>query len=76
MTILKDVLSELFGMFVADARLTVAILATVAISTLLIDATGLPALAGGVVLLLGCIAVLFSSVRREAARRASEPPES
>ncbi len=69
MSILKDVLLELFSMFIADVRLTGAILATVVISALLIDATRLPPLAGGVVLLLGCIAVLFLSVRREASRK-------
>ncbi len=69
MNILKDVLSELFSMFVADARLTAAILATVAIAALLINATDLPSLAGGAVLLLGCVAVLFLSVRHEAAQR-------
>ena len=75
MSILKDVLSELFGMFVADARLTTAILAIVAIAAVLIDATPLSELAGGAVLLVGCIAVLFASVRREAARQAAQQPE-
>ncbi len=69
MNILKDVLLELFSMFVADARLTAAILAIVAITALLIGATGLSPLVGGLFLLLGCIAVLFLSVKREAARR-------
>ena len=32
MNILKDVLSELFSMFVGDARLTAAILAVIAVS--------------------------------------------
>jgi hypothetical protein len=69
MTILKDVLAEIFSMFVADARLTAAVLATVAFSAAMIRATGLPALAGGTFLLLSCLAVLVLSVRREAARR-------
>ena len=72
MNILKDVLSELFSMFVADARLTSAILATVVVAALLIDVIRLPNLVGGVVLLVGCIAVLFLSVKREATRRASQ----
>lgn len=72
MNILKDVFSELFSMFVADVRLTAAILATVALAAILINATSLPPLAGGLLLLLGCIAVLFLSVRREARRRAAE----
>jgi len=67
--ILKDVLSELFGMFVTDVRLTVAILATVSVAALLINATHLPPLTGGAILLLGCVTVLFFSVRREAVQR-------
>ncbi len=75
MNILKDVLSELFSMFVADARLTGAILVTVVGAALLIDLIRLPNLVGGAVLLVGCIAVLFLSVKREAARRASQRVE-
>lgn len=71
MSILKDVLSELFGMFVADARLTVSILAVIGAAALLINATSLRPLTGGAFLLLGSIAVLFLSVRREAFRRSS-----
>lgn len=44
MNILKDVLSALFSMFVADARLTATILATVALAAVLIDTTSLPPL--------------------------------
>ena len=71
MSILKDVLRELVGMFVADVRLTAAILAMVVVAALLIGATGLPALAGGGFLLVGCLAVLVRSVRREAVRRSA-----
>jgi len=74
MNILKDVLSELFSMFVADARLTASILAIVVVVALLIKWTSMPQLAGGLLLLLGCIAVLLSSIYREANRRRS-PPE-
>jgi len=69
MNILKDILSELFGMFVSDARLTAAILALVLLAAALIAGTALPPIAGGILLLLGCIAVLVLSVRREARRR-------
>jgi hypothetical protein len=72
MNILKDVLSELFSMFVADARLTIAILLIVAITSLMVGATVLSPLVGGLFLLLGCVAVLFLSVRREATRRLRE----
>ena len=66
MNILKDVMSELFSMFVADARLTAAMLAVVAVAALIIDATNLPSLYGGIFLLVGSIATLLFSVRREA----------
>jgi len=69
MNILKDVFAELFKMFVGDVRLTAAILATVLAAAALIDLTRLPPLAGGVALLVGCLAVLVISVLREARRR-------
>jgi len=69
MSILKDVLEELFKMFVSDVRLTLAILTTVLAAAALIDLTILPPLAGGAVLLVGCIGVLLISVLREARRR-------
>jgi hypothetical protein len=69
MSILKEVLAELFKMFVADARLTVAILITVLISAGLMMVPDLPALMGGLFLLVGCIGVLVASVLREARRR-------
>lgn len=71
MSIFKDVLSELFSMFVADAWLTAGILAIVVIAALLIGATSLPPLVGGGFLLLGCIGVLFLSIRRAAVRAMS-----
>lgn len=81
MTILKDVLAELFGMFVADARLTMAILVVVATSAGLIDIAGVAPLVGGSVLLTGCLCVMVAAVlwsaRREAARsdRVAHPPK-
>ena len=76
MNILKEVLSELLSMFVADARPAAAILVIVVIAALLINATSLPTLAGDVIFLVGCVIVLFLSVRREAARRATHSSES
>lgn len=66
MTIAKDVLSELFSMFVSDARLTGAILGSVLIAAVLISATRLPPLVGGIFLVLACLGVLVQSVRRAA----------
>ncbi len=66
MSILKDVFSELFSMFVGDARLTVSILILVGIVALLVRSLALPTLASGAVLLIGCLAILIESVLREA----------
>lgn len=76
MSILRDVLSELFKMFVSDARLTASLLGLVVIVSLLIEATPLPPLAGGGVLLLGSIAILVASVRRAARQRTPSPRRS
>lgn len=70
MSILKDVLSELFKMFVGDAWLTATILAMVLGVAALIDGTSLPPLVGGLLLLADCIAMLVLSVGREARQRA------
>ena len=59
MSILKDVFSELFGMFVADIRLTAAILAVVALTALFAPVS--PALAGAF-LTLGTLAVILAAV--------------
>ena len=68
MTMLKDVLAELIGMFLGDARLTAAILVVVALSAALIDIAGLEPLIGGGVLLVGCLMVVVESVRRSGRR--------
>lgn len=76
MTILKDVLRELFSMFVSDARLTAAIMAVVLVTAAITGVTELPQPAAGVFLLFGCIAVLVLSVRREAQARRSQQDQS
>jgi len=68
MSILKDVLTELFGMFVADARLTVAILCVVALTAALIDLAGIAPLIAGIVLLAGCLGVMMAAVLLAARR--------
>jgi len=66
MTMLKDLASELIGMFVAEKRLAIAVLATVAVTGSLVDFAGLDPLVGGTVLLLGCLILLIESVCRAA----------
>lgn len=68
MTILEDVLAELIGMFLGDARLTAAILIVVALSAALIDVAGVEPLIGGGVLLVGCLVLVVESARRSGRR--------
>jgi hypothetical protein len=71
MTVLGDVFKELFGMFVADARLTLAILLLVGVVAGLVSAfPAVPYLTGGV-LLFGFVAILVEAVVREARRARS-----
>jgi len=69
MTILRDVLAELFGMFVGDARLTAAVIVVVGVVAAMIDLGDVPPLIGGGVLLVGCLVVLIGAVLRAAHRQ-------
>lgn len=75
MTILRDVLAELIGMFISDARLSAAILAIVAGTAILIEIGRVEPLIGGGVLLIGCLVVLLAAVRQAALRAADPEPE-
>ena len=66
MTVLKEVVAELIGMFVAERRLTIAVLTVVAMAGCLVDFTDLDPLVGGSVLLFGCLILLVESVCRAA----------
>jgi hypothetical protein len=65
MEIIKDVLAELFSMFVTDARLTLATIILVAVVAILILALHVNSLVGGLVLLLGCFAIVIEATIRE-----------
>jgi len=69
MSLIREVIGELAGMFLADARLSGATLALVALVAVLLLALPLPALLGGALLLFGCLAVLVEATLREARRR-------
>ena len=69
MTTLKELAGELISMFFGETWLTVALLALVAVTGLLIDFAGLDELVGGAILLFGSLILLVASVYR-AARRA------
>ena len=70
MDIIKDVLAELFSMFVTDARLTLATLALVALAAVLILVFKIDPLIGGGVLLVGCFAIVIEATIRETKSRA------
>ncbi len=69
MTVLEEVARDLAGMFVADARLTAAVLAVVALSWAALDVARAPGLVGGALLVFGSLAVLLASVVSAARRR-------
>lgn len=75
MNLLKDVIAELIGMFVGDARLSAAVLVVVALAAAIVRFAGVDPLYGGGVLLAGCLLVVVEGVRRGARRLtpASEP---
>ena len=74
MSLLKEVGAELISMFFGDARLTIALLLLIAVAGALIELTGIDPLVGGIVLILGCPALLIANLRRE--RRAIAPSRS
>ena len=69
MTLISEVLAELLGMFLADIRLTVAILALVASDGTAIGLHAVGPMAGGGILLAGCLVLLVASVAWAARKR-------
>lgn len=72
MSILKDMFAELFGMFVSDVRLTLAILGVVAMSAVMLNIAEVRPMIVGAALLLGNLGVLVAGVT-VAARRERRP---
>jgi hypothetical protein len=62
MNIFKEVMAELISMFVADVRLTLAILGVVALAAGLIKTVNVAPLIGGAFLLAGCLGVTVAAV--------------
>jgi hypothetical protein len=60
---------ELLKMFLADARLTAAILVLVGIVALMLRFSGVDALVGGAVLLIGSLFILVAAIVRETRQR-------
>lgn len=66
MTMVRDLLKELIGMFLADAKLTLATLLLVALVAVLVAASRIGPLLGGGLLALGCLAILVEAAGRDA----------
>ena len=69
MEIIKDVLLELFSMFVTDMRLTLTTLGLVLLAAILILALQVNTLIVGLILLLGCFAIVIEATVRETKAR-------
>ncbi|ESY83806.1 membrane protein [Mesorhizobium sp. LNHC221B00] len=68
MNAVRLIAKEFFGMFVDDGNLALLALVLVAAVVAAVKLLALPPLIGGVLLLVGCLAVLLHSVRRAARR--------
>jgi hypothetical protein len=66
MSLIRLVAMEFFGMFVYDGNLALLSLVLVAAVAAAVKLLALPPLLGGVLLLVGCLAILLQSVRRAA----------
>jgi hypothetical protein len=65
----RAVFRELFGLFVDDGSLALAIVAVVMLAAICLALIPDAPLAAGAILLLGCIGVLSANVARAARRR-------
>ena len=68
MKVLRLILRELVGMFIDDGSLATLALVLIVAITAAVKVLALPPLAGGVLLLAGCLAILLYSVGRAARR--------
>ena len=71
MKLIRATLAELIGMFIDDGQLALTLVALIVVVTLLVKAMGIGPLAGGLLLLAGCILLLLESVYRDARRKSA-----
>ena len=69
MTFLRSLWAEFIGLFVDDGMLALQSLALVLVVAGLVKGLGFAPLAGGVLLLVGCLAFLALSLRRQQRRK-------
>ena len=72
MTAVRGIVSSLIGLFIDDGSLALAILGLIAVDTVAVKTGWFPPLAGGLLLLAGCIALILESVYRAARRKLSD----
>jgi uncharacterized membrane protein YqjE len=63
-SMLKEFIAEIAGMFVGDLPLALALLGLVAVSGMLVEVVGIDPLIAGAVLLVGCLLLLVACVLR------------
>jgi hypothetical protein len=71
MKLIRATLAELIGMFIDDGQLALTLVALIVVVTLLVKTVGIGPLAGGLLLLAGCILLLLESVYRDARRKSA-----
>jgi len=71
MSRLTAILREVFGLFVDDGSLAIAILIWIGVVAFALPALGLPEVWRAIILFVGCIAILVENVARSARRRQS-----
>ena len=69
MNTLSLIVKEFVGMFIDDGSLALFALLLIAAVSALVKLAAISPLLGGVLLLIGCLAILMESVRRAARRR-------
>jgi hypothetical protein len=69
MNIVRLIVKEFVGMFIDDGSLALLALILIAALTVAVKYLTLSPLVGGILLLVGCLAILVESTRRAALRR-------
>ncbi|TPW32610.1 hypothetical protein FJU08_06365 [Martelella alba] len=64
MRLMQAIFGELYGLFVDDGWLALQVVVLVFVTLSLVDGFGLASLAGGGLLVLGCMLILLLSLRR------------
>jgi hypothetical protein len=69
MKVVYLIVKEIVGMFIDDGSLALLAVILIAAVSAAVKLTAMPPLLGGVLLLIGCLAILVESVRRAARSR-------